>query len=63
MGGRDQIDIVAPNLLQVEHHLRQVFILDFPSSSFMGDGPVLAEDAAQVAVGEEDGTRAMLSDQ
>jgi hypothetical protein len=57
MRGRDEIDVMAANLLEVKHHVCQVFILNFLSSSLMGYGPVLTEDTAKVAVGKEDCTR------
>jgi hypothetical protein len=46
---------MAADLLEVNHHISQVFILNFLASSFVGDGPVLTEDTTEVAVGEEDG--------
>jgi hypothetical protein len=48
---------MATDLLEVEHHGRQVFILNFLSLALVGDGPVLAEDTTEIAVGEEDGAR------
>jgi hypothetical protein len=57
MGGCDDIDVMAANLLKVKHPVCQVFILDFLSSSLVRNGPVLAEDTAKVAIGEEDGAR------
>jgi hypothetical protein len=48
---------MAADLLKVNHHVCQFFILNFLASSFMGDGPVLTKDATEVAVGEEDGAR------
>jgi hypothetical protein len=50
---------MAADLLEVEHQLRQVFIINFLPFSLMRDGPVLAEDTAEIAVGEKDGTRSM----
>jgi hypothetical protein len=61
MGGGDEIDIVAPNLLEFEHHLRQFLILTFLSFPLMGNRPVLTEDASKVAVREEDCPRPMLA--
>jgi hypothetical protein len=61
MSRGDQIDIMAAYFLELDHHVRQVFIFNFLSSSLMGDGPVLAEDAPQVAVGEEDGARSIFT--
>jgi hypothetical protein len=46
---------MTADLLEVNHHIRQVFILNLLASSFVGDGPVLTEDTTEVAVGEEDG--------
>jgi len=48
---------MATDLLEAEHHGRQVFILNLLSLALMGDGPVLAKDTAEIAVGEEDGAR------
>jgi hypothetical protein len=61
MGGRYEVDVMATYLLKMEHHIPQVFILDFLSSTLMGDGPVLAENASKAAVGEEDGARPVLA--
>ena len=55
MGWGNQVDVMAAHLLEAEHHVCQVFILKFLSSSLVGDWPVLAEDAAEVAVGKKDG--------
>jgi hypothetical protein len=54
---------MAAHLLQMEHGFCQVFIPYFPSSALMGNGPVLTEDAAKIAVREKNGARAMLTDQ
>jgi hypothetical protein len=54
---------MAPDLLEFDHHIRHILILNFLSSSFMGDGPVLAKETAEVAVGEEDGARPIFADQ
>jgi hypothetical protein len=63
MGGRHEINVMTAHLLKFNHHLCEVFIPNFLSSSFMGDGPVLAENAAEVTVGKEDGARSILTDQ
>jgi len=63
MGGCDQVDVMAADLLDVEHPVRQDFILNFLSPSLMGDGPVLTEDTAEIAVGEKDGARSMFTHQ
>jgi len=63
MGGCDQVDVMTTDLLKVNHHIRQVLITDFLSLSFMSDRPVLAEDTAEIAIGEEDGARSMLPHQ
>jgi hypothetical protein len=44
---------MAANLLEFDHHVSQIFVLNFLSSSLMRDGPILAEDAPKIAVGEE----------
>jgi hypothetical protein len=54
---------MAADLLEFDHHVCQFLILAFLSSSFMGDGPVLAEDTTEVAVREEDGAGAILAHQ
>jgi len=54
---------MAADLLEVEHHVRQVFIFNLLSLSLVGDGPVLAEDTAEIAVGEEDGPRPISAHQ
>ena len=61
MGGCDKVDIMAANLLQFEHHLCQFFIFTFVSPSLMRDGPVLAKDAAKIAIGEKDRSRSILA--
>jgi hypothetical protein len=58
-----KVDIMAANLLEFEHHLRQFLVFTFLSSPFMGDWPVLTEDTSKVTVGEEDGTGPMLTHQ
>ena len=62
-GGGDQVDVVAPPDLKREHHLRQPLGGDGLAQAAVADVPVLAEDAAQVAAGEEDRPRAALADQ
>jgi hypothetical protein len=52
---------MAADLLDVEHQLRQVFIINFLPSSLMRDGPVLAKDTAEIAVGEKDSTRSVFA--
>jgi len=61
MGGGNQVDVVTTDLLEVEHYLCQGFVADFFPPALMGDGPVLAEDAAEVAVGEKYGAGAVYS--
>jgi len=61
MGGCDKVDIMATHTLEFEHHVCQIFILNFFSPSFMGDGPVLAEDTSKVTVGKENSTRPLPS--
>jgi hypothetical protein len=45
---------MAAYLLEVEHHVRQVFIPDLLPPSLMGDRPVLAEDTTEITIREED---------
>src|SRR3972149_2370745 len=61
MSGGNEIDVMAANLLKFDHDVRQIFICNFLPLAFMGDRPVLAENTAQVAVGEEDGARTAYS--
>jgi hypothetical protein len=63
MGRGDEVDIMAANLLEFEHHLRQFFIFIFLSSSFMGNRPILTEDTSKVTVGEEDSPGPVLTHQ
>jgi hypothetical protein len=49
---------VAAQLLQLDHHRRQPFGLGLEAGPGLADVGVLAEDAAQVAAGEEDGAAA-----
>ena len=55
MGGSDKVDIMATYALEFQHHVRQVFILNFLSSPLVSNRPVLTEDTAKVTVGKEDG--------
>jgi hypothetical protein len=61
MGGRDEIDVMAPNLLKVKHPVCQVFISDFLPLALVRNGPVLAEDTPKIAVGEEDRAGSFLT--
>lgn len=54
---------MAADPLEVDHHVCQVFILDRFSSSLVGNGPVLAEDTAEIAVREKDGARSIFAHQ
>jgi len=63
VGGCDEVDIMAAHILESDHHFRQIFILNFFSLALMGDGPVLAEDTTKIAVGEEDRSRPIISNQ
>jgi hypothetical protein len=63
MSGCNKIDIMTADLLKVDHHVCQIFILNLLPSSFMGDWPVLAEYATEIAVGEENGARPFSSHQ
>jgi len=54
---------MATYLLEFDHDIRHVFIPDLLPSPLMGDRPVLAEDTAEVAVGEEDGAGAIFANQ
>jgi hypothetical protein len=63
MSRGNEVDIMAANLLEFKHHLRQFLIFIFLSSPLMGNRPILAEDTSKVAVGEEDGSGSMLTHQ
>jgi hypothetical protein len=54
---------MAAILLEAYHHIRHVFILNFFSPSLVGNGPVLAEDTAKIAIGEKNRTRPVISNQ
>jgi hypothetical protein len=54
---------MTADLLEVKHHICQVFILDFLSPSLVRNGPVLAEDTAKVTVREEDSPRSFPAHQ
>jgi hypothetical protein len=45
----------------VDHHVRKVFIFKFLTFSLMGDGPILAEDTAEITIGKENGTRSIFA--
>jgi hypothetical protein len=63
MSGCDYIDIMAADPLESDHHVRQILILDLLSFSLVRDRPVLAEDTAEVAIGEKDGTGPISANQ
>jgi hypothetical protein len=48
--------------LEMEHHIRQVFIADLFPPSLMGDWPVLAEDTTEITIGEKYRSRPILTD-
>ena len=56
--GRDEVDVVAADRLQLEHHLGEAHRAGALAAYVPGDVVVLAEDAAQVAAREEDRARA-----
>ena len=53
MGRSHEIDIMAANPLQAEHHISHIAYAFVLSCAFMADIVIDAEDASQVAVGEE----------
>lgn len=55
VGGGDPIEVVAAAILEVEHDPGELVGADAPAFVFVAGLPVLTEDAAQVAAGEEDG--------
>jgi hypothetical protein len=54
---------MAAEVLQIEHHLRQVFVLEFATLSLVSYGPVLTEYAAEVAIGEKNSAGTVLAHQ
>jgi len=54
---------MTTNFLEVDHHVRKVFIFAFLTFSLMGDWPVLAEDAAEITIGKKDGARSVFAHQ
>jgi hypothetical protein len=63
MGGGNEVDVVATYLLESHHdpsHIREGNA--FPTSK-MADVIILAEDAPEIAVGEKDGPRTVMTDQ
>ncbi len=56
-GGRDEVDVVAAQVLQLEHRPRQLLVGHRPAPAGLRYLPVLAVDAGQVAGREEDGAR------
>jgi hypothetical protein len=63
MGRSDKVDVVTTHILELQHHPGQPFGGDLTAFAEMADRIVLAEPAAQVAVGEEDRARSVLADQ
>lgn len=57
MAGGDEIDVVTPLFLQMHHDAGQVPGGDLLALAAVADLPVLAKDAEQVAVREENGAR------
>ena len=55
--GRDPVDVVTADRLQLEHHLREPLGCDELALNFPRDVVVLAEDAPEVAAREEDRPR------
>jgi hypothetical protein len=49
--------------LETEHHSREPFDADPSAAPVMGDEPILTENAAQAAMGKEDGPRPVPPDQ
>jgi len=58
MGGSDEIDIGAGDILQLEHRLGQLFDCYLAAVAMMADVEVLAEDTAEIAAGKENSARA-----
>jgi hypothetical protein len=47
----------------MEHHVREVLIINLLSLPLVSNGPVLAEHTTEIAIGEEDGARSLLPHQ
>jgi len=58
-----QIDIMTTFCLQGKHHIRQLCAVHGAAFTKLADAVVLTENAVQIAVGEEDGSRAMSTNQ
>ena len=56
-GGRDEVDVVAAQVLELQHRPRQLLVRHRPAPAGLRYLPVLAVDAGQVAGREEDGAR------
>ena len=63
MRGRDKVDVVAARMLEREHYAGEIGVAGPRPITAVVDFPVLAEDAEQVAVREEDRPRAVFADQ
>jgi len=63
MSGCHEIDVMTAHFLKVKHHVRQILVLNLLSFALVRNGPVLTEDTAEVAVGEEDGARPLSAHQ
>ncbi|MEI2769540.1 MAG: hypothetical protein V9G98_01945 [Candidatus Competibacter sp.] len=57
MAGRDEVDVVATLLLQVEHHAGQRLRRNCPPRPLLADFPILTKHATQVAPGKKDRPR------
>ncbi len=63
MRGRDEVDVVATSHLKLKHHFGQAFMRYLILNLLfvrLGDLIILAVDAAQIAVAEEDVARATV---
>lgn len=58
MFGSDEIDVVAANLLELQHHLGKGFRVYFHPSTGLADVVILAEDTSQIAHGKENSSAA-----
>jgi len=63
VGGSDEIDVVGAQFLEPHHIVRHLGEGGLLASPPVADVIILAEDAAEIAVGEKDGSRAMISHQ
>ena len=63
MGRGHEVDVVAAGGLQLQHDVGQLAIGHFPAFAAVADFKILAEVAQEIAMGEEDRSRAVTAHQ